>query len=68
MLKVIPSEFRNRRGLQKLRVLYAKQLKELHGDETAPSLNQLRIDIECIERELRRKPLIVSAATATTRK
>ncbi len=62
MQNVIPTELKNPRGLRKLKDFYAEQLKKLNGDETAPSLRQLRSDIQCIESELVGKPLAVSAA------
>ena len=64
MSKAIPSELRNPRGLNKLREFYAEQLKQLDGNENAPALVLLRSDIECVERELVGKPLVVSATAA----
>lgn len=61
MANVIPTELRNPRGLQKLKDFYAEQLCNLNGNENARQLTQLRSDIETIEQELEREPLIVSA-------
>jgi hypothetical protein len=52
MQNVIPTELKNSRGLRKLKDFYAEQLAKLNGDKTAPSLGQLRSDIQCIESEL----------------
>jgi hypothetical protein len=61
MQNVIPIELRNSQGLRKLKEFYAEQLEKLHGDESAPSLEKLRSDIQCIESELVGKSPVVSA-------